>query len=108
MLQSKETQRESCILRGFVCCRVKKHSVNHVFYEGLCAHLSGLLILVSSPRGSQKLPEAIFGILTGLKKRAFLYYNLIEKRPFSGLAGEGPRKAPRKANAPREVHGSLS
>ena len=50
MCPSKETQRESRILRGFVCCRVKKHSVNHVFYEGLCAHLSGMLSLVSSPK----------------------------------------------------------
>ena len=32
MLQSKETQRESRILRGFVCLRAKKRSVNHVLY----------------------------------------------------------------------------
>ena len=47
MLQSNRTQRESRILRGFVCVRIKKRSVNHVFYEGLCAHLSGMLISVS-------------------------------------------------------------
>ena len=35
--QTKETQRESYILQGLVCLRLKKHSVNHVFYEGLCA-----------------------------------------------------------------------
>jgi len=33
---TKETQHESRILRGFVCCRAKKQSMNHVFYEGLC------------------------------------------------------------------------
>ena len=30
---SKETQRESRISQGFVCPRVKKHSVNHAFYK---------------------------------------------------------------------------
>ena len=34
---NKETQRESRILQGFVCLRVQRHSVNLVFYEGLCA-----------------------------------------------------------------------
>jgi hypothetical protein len=37
VLQNEETQRESCILRGFGCLRIKQRSVNHVFYEGLCA-----------------------------------------------------------------------
>ena len=37
VLQSKETKRESRILRGFVCAREKRRSVNHVFYEVLCA-----------------------------------------------------------------------
>ena len=32
-----ETQRESRISQGFVCLRLKKHSVNHVFYKDLCA-----------------------------------------------------------------------
>ena len=37
VLLSSETQRESCILRGFVCFCVEKRSVNHILYEGLCA-----------------------------------------------------------------------
>ena len=49
--QNKETQRESHILQGFVCLRVKKHNGNHVFYEVSIplehSHLSGILILVS-------------------------------------------------------------
>ena len=34
MLRSNETERESRILRGFVCIEAMKQSVNHVFYEG--------------------------------------------------------------------------
>ena len=37
VLQSSETQRGSHISGGFVCLRLKKQSVNHIFYEGLCA-----------------------------------------------------------------------
>ena len=37
VLQSSETQRGSHISGGFVCLRLKKQSVNHVCYEGLCA-----------------------------------------------------------------------
>jgi hypothetical protein len=36
VVQSKETQRESRILRGLVFFKLKKRSVNHVFYK-VCA-----------------------------------------------------------------------
>jgi hypothetical protein len=118
VLQNKETQRESCILQGFVCLRInetqreshilrgsvcfriKKHNTNHVFYEGLCASEKRNAAWITyftrfwPHRKPSNMPRIL--IWSGFWKWLCAIKVLVWKRRFCGRDRGGPRTAPRK------------
>ena len=105
-------QPKAHILRGFKQFGEVKYAANHAFYE-----VSSSLEKWNTPRITHSMRfqyvwdihtflESWFGSASWKLRLANTVF--MWKSQFSGLAGEGPRKPPRKANAPREVHWSLA